>query len=207
MKTFNPYSVAYFLARITREVGERWQENDLRFLDRYFPVIILTSLASIAVAAPVAAQSESPTVPVAISLNSVTAISANDVWAVGNGTDSEDADNTDPAFEHWDGNQWTLVPGERTLEDQEILAGSDAVGPDDVWAVGSVGQRFMDDRQIEIQHWDGNSWSFVSADQVSINNVLDGVAAVSSNDVWAVGSKEVGGGSRDHSLIEHWDGS
>jgi hypothetical protein len=76
-----------------------------------------------------------------------------------------------------------------------------------VWAVGSVGQRFQDNRQIEIQHWDGSAWSFVAADQVSINNVLDGVAVVSTNDVWAVGSKEVGGGSRDHSLIEHWDGT
>ena len=64
-----------------------------------------------------------------ISLNSVTAISASDVWAVGNGTDSDDPDNTDPAFEHWDGSQWTLAPGERTLEDEEIIAGSDAAGP------------------------------------------------------------------------------
>jgi hypothetical protein len=126
--------------------------------------------------------------PINISLNSVTAISANDVWAVGNGTDSQDADNTDPAFEHWDGTQWTLVPGQRTLEDEEIMTGSAAAGPDDVWAVGSVGQRFTIPRQIEIQHWNGTAWSFVAAEQVSVDDVLDGVAVVSSNDVWAVGS-------------------
>ncbi len=207
MKAFNHFSVAYFLSGITRQVRELLQEKHPRFLGRYLPLLILTSLASIAVAGSVPTQSEAPAVPVAISLNSVTAISANDVWAMGNGTHSQDPDNTDPAFEHWDGSQWTLVPGQRTLEDEEIMMGSDAAGPDDVWAVGSVGQRFQDDRQIEIQHWDGASWSFVPADQVSINNVLDGVAVVSTNDVWAVGSKEVAGGSRDHSLIEHWDGT
>jgi len=142
-----------------------------------------------------------------ISLNSVTASSANDVWAIGNGTDPQDPDNTDPAFEHWDGSQWTLVPGERTLEDQEILSGSDAAGPDDVWAVGSVGQAFTILRQIEIQHWDGTAWSFVPADQVSVDDVLDGVAVVSSDDVWAVGSTATIQSRRDHSLIEHWDGT
>jgi hypothetical protein len=164
-------------------------------------------LASLAVAPLARGQPSQPRVPVNISLNSVTAISANDVWAIGNGTDSQDPDNTDPAFEHWDGSQWTLVPGERTLEDQEILSGSDAAGPDDVWAVGSVGQPFTIPRQIEIQHWDGTAWSFVPADQVSVDDVLDGVAVVSSDDVWAVGSTATTQSRRDHSLIEHWDGT
>src|SRR6266496_1953391 len=207
MKTFNPYPLVHSLSRITRQVRNRGQENDISGLARYLLAVALTLLASLAVAPLARGQPGQPQVPVNISLNSVTASSANDVWAIGNGTDPQDPDNTDPAFEHWDGSQWTLVPGQRTLEDQEIMMGSDAAGPDDVWAVGSVGQPFFDDRQIEIQHWDGSSWSFVPADQVSINNVLDGVAVVSSDDVWAVGSKEVGGGSRDHSLIEHWDGS
>jgi hypothetical protein len=57
------------------------------------------------------AASRAPARPVGISLNSVAAIAPDDVWAVGNGTDSNDADNTDPAFEHWDGTQWSLVPG------------------------------------------------------------------------------------------------
>ena len=56
-------------------------------------------------------------------VGSISAPSSDDVWAVGDGTDSQGPDNTDPAFEHWDGNQWTLVPGQRTLEDQEILSG------------------------------------------------------------------------------------
>lgn len=110
MKTFNRYSVAYF-SGITRQVGVPLREEHPRFLGRYLPILILTSLASIALAGSVPTQSGALAVPVNISLNSVTAISADDVWAVSNGTDSQDPDNTDPAFEHWDGNQWTLVPG------------------------------------------------------------------------------------------------
>ena len=174
---------------------------------RRFVGVHLTLLALVAIASFAQGQPGQPPVPVQISLNSVTAIAANDVWAVGDGIDSQDPDNTDPVFEHWDGNQWTLVPGDRTLEDQEILSGSDAVGTNDVWAVGSVGQPLVNARQIEIEHWDGLKWSFVPADQVSGNNVLDGVAVVSSNDVWAVGSTDTNGGDRDHSLIEHWDGT
>ena len=123
MKTFNPYPLAHFLGRITRQVGNRGQENDIRGLARYLLAVTRTLLASLAFARLARGQAGQPQIPVNISLNSVTAISANDVWAVGDGTDSQGPDNTDPAFEHWDGNQWTLVPGQRTLEDQEILSG------------------------------------------------------------------------------------
>lgn len=58
-----------------------------------------------------------------------------------------------------------------------------------------------------IQHWDGTAWSFVPADQGSVDDVLDGVAVVSSDDVWAVGSTATIQSRRDHSLIEHWDGT
>lgn len=97
--------------------------------------------------------------------------------------------------------------GQSTPEDDERISAVDAVASNDVWAVGDVGLRLQDNRQIEIQHWDGNAWSFVEADQVSGNNVLDGVAAVSADDVWAVGSQDTHGGvGRNRALIEHWDG-
>ena len=123
MKTFNPYPLAHFLGRITRQVGNRGQVNDIRGVARYLLAVALTVLALLAGAPLARGQASQLRVPVNISLNSVTVISADDVWAVGDGTDSQGPDNTDPAFEHWDGNQWTLVPGQRTLEDQEILSG------------------------------------------------------------------------------------
>ena len=73
--------------------------------------------------------------------------------------------------------------------------------------MGSVGQPFTIPRQIEIEHWDGTTWSFVPAEQVSVDDVLEGVAVVTSNDVWAVGSTATIQSRRDHALIEHWDGT
>jgi hypothetical protein len=52
----------------------------------------------------------------------------------------------------------------------------------------------------------GSSWDIVSSPNVSDFNHLDGVAAVSSSDVWAVGassSQDRG----DSNLMEHWDGT
>ena len=169
-----------------------------------YRLIVASGVIGLAAAFDVAtAQAQDP---VNISLNGVVAISADDIWAVGNGTDPNDRDNTDPAFEHWDGQQWQIIPGQRTLEDQELINGVSASGSDDVWAVGSVGQPSFIARQIEIEHWDGNAWSFIPAEQVSGDDVLDGVVAIDPNDAWAAGSTRSGGTRRDRALIEHWDG-
>jgi hypothetical protein len=145
--------------------------------------------------------------PVAISLNDAVALSTNDAWAVGNGTDPQDPDNDDPAFEHWNGSSWTLAPTQRTLEDAEAIFGVSAVTSDDVWAVGSTGQPSFNDRQIEILHWDGSIWSFAAPVQASFNNELFGVAAVGTDDVWAVGGLSTGGTGLNRALVEHWDGT
>jgi hypothetical protein len=146
-------------------------------------------------------------VPVNISLNAIAAINASDVWAIGNGTDPNDADNTDPAFEHWDGQRWQVIPAQRTLDDQELFNGAAASGPNDVWAVGSVGQPSFISRQIEIEHWNGKAWTLIDAEQVSSDDVLDGVVALAPDNAWAVGSTRSGGTRRDRALIEHWDGN
>jgi hypothetical protein len=142
-----------------------------------------------------------------ITLSAVTAISSDDVWAVGGGADPNDPDNSDPAVEHWDGAAWVQVPAEATAENEEGLVGVSAVGPNDIWAVGSSGQPSFRDKQIEIEHWDGTAWRFSLPVQASFNNVLSGVAAVSANDVWAVGALSTGGTGRNRALIEHWNGT
>jgi hypothetical protein len=63
------------------------------------------------------------------------------------------------------------------------------VAPDDIWAVGSGGG----------QHWNGSAWTF---DPDVDFGVVD---AVSSTDVWALGSRYVGGRNRD--VFGHWNGS
>src|SRR5207253_1359432 len=52
-----------------------------------------------------------------------------------------------------------------------------------------------------VEHWNGSQWSVVPSPNGAGNNALNGVAAVSANDVWAVGSIS------NQTLIEHWDGT
>ena len=61
-----------------------------------------------------------------------------------------------------------------------------------------------------ILHWDGASWSVVPSPNVgSLGNHLEGVAAVSADDVWAVGTrfKLIDGIFVPVPLVLHWDGS
>src|SRR5258706_5160860 len=57
------------------------------------------------------------------------------------------------------------------------------------------GEAFGNGVSALIEHWNGSSWSVVSSPNGS--NELYAVAAVSANDVWAVGQQ----------TILHWDGS
>jgi hypothetical protein len=64
-----------------------------------------------------------------------------------------------------------------------------ATSPNNAWAVGyyitSVPDR---EQKTLIEHWDGSAWSQVPSPNSSDTfNVLNGVAATSPNNAWAVG--------------------
>jgi hypothetical protein len=134
-------------------------------------------------------------------LYGVAAVSANDVWAVGN--DSFGGDHSDTLVEHWDGSVWSVVSSP-TPGQYNGLNGVAAVSASDVWAVGwhTGGPHGY----TLVEHWDGSAWTVVSSPGPGGNsNSLDGVAAVSANDVWAVG--DYYNGTIYQTLVEHWDGS
>jgi len=57
-----------------------------------------------------------------------------------------------------------------------------------------------------IEHWDGTHWSVVQSPNTSASiNILEAVAAVTTNDVWAVGVGITGFSTTP--LIEHWNGA
>jgi hypothetical protein len=97
------------------------------------------------------------------------------------------------------GLDWRKVPHsatEATLRDVVALSGTDA------WSVG--------DRQPPqangvplAEHWDGTSWTEVPLPPSPTGTgELDGVAARSANDVWAVGDS-----SGQGPVIRHWNGT
>jgi hypothetical protein len=58
--------------------------------------------------------------------------------------------------------------------------------------------------QTLIEHWNGKKWKIIKSPNPGSYNDLYGVAAISEDNVWAVGDYQ--GSSGDLSLIEHWDG-
>ena len=123
-------------------------------------------------------------------LNSVTVVSASDVWAVGyTGTQQ----NNQPLIEQWNGTSWSVV----TSPGPGQLNGVAAVSANDVWAVGTNFNKSL------IEHWDGTSWTIVSSPG-SLNG-LNGLSVISASDIWAVGSQA--GKTKNKTLTEHWDGT
>ncbi|MEO8289176.1 MAG: S-layer homology domain-containing protein [Chloroflexota bacterium] len=137
-------------------------------------------------------------------LSAVAAVGANDVWAVGY---SSTASAPQMLIEHWNGSSWSLVPSPILNTELVSLAAVAAVGHNDVWAVGSYIDASASAYQTLIVHWNGSSWSLVPSPNVIPNdNELRGIAAVSSSDIWAVGSYRTSQ-TQYSTLIEHWDGS
>jgi hypothetical protein len=95
-------------------------------------------------------------------LTSVTAISADDVWAVG----SAGPRLFEPAVTvilHWDGHRWSRVPSPNVGAVANDLLAVDASSPDDAWAVGYYSDSDFDNDQDAYLylHWNGRRWRHV----------------------------------------------
>ncbi len=116
-------------------------------------------------------------------LYSVAAVSSDDVWAVGY------SGSPGPVLiEHWNGGQWISVPGQNPGSSGNVLRGVTALATNDVWAVGYYNDGTV--VQTLVEHYDGSAWNIVIPTSPSVGSsatYLYGVAAVATNDVWAVG--------------------
>jgi hypothetical protein len=129
----------------------------------------------------------------------VSALSSDDVWAVG-AFDTGGTCRCDPLVEHWDGSSWAIVALPDVTPAQ--LTGVDAIAADDVWAVGQSGGATL------TMHWDGSAWSRVdSPNGGSAPVTLTAVSAAASNDVWAVGTIDEGDPFPGMTLALHWNGT
>jgi hypothetical protein len=136
--------------------------------------------------------------PAGGSLSGVAALAPDDVWAVG-GYGQGAPGRT--LVEHWDGTSWSVVPSPNKGPFPNSLSAVAAVAADDVWAVGTWFTKAFVDRTL-ILHWDGSAWHRVTSPNVgAAENNLTSVAAVATDDVWAVGFRGV------HTLTMHWDGT
>ncbi|GER90536.1 hypothetical protein KDW_46980 [Dictyobacter vulcani] len=137
------------------------------------------------------------------SLNGVTAIASNDVWAVGSYMDATEQRNDLTLAEHWNGKTWTRIatpsPQGGFTNISDDLKAVTAFSSSDVWAVGSkegpVG--------VLLEHWNGKQWSVLSL-PYQYEDQLTAISGTSSKDIWVVGQRM--NGHMFVPLVEHWNG-
>jgi len=133
-------------------------------------------------------------------LSGIAAVSASNIWAVG--SFSTTSNTTQTLIEHWNGSKWSVVTSpnpagsaNNSLSDIAVISASD------LWAVGSSTSQTL------IEHWNGSKWSIITSPSPgSVQDGLNGVAAVTTNNIWTVGSFS-NTNSSAQTLIEHWNGS
>ena len=100
------------------------------------------------------------------------------------------------------GPSWSTVASAEHLRKPSAIA---TIASNDIWVVGSTKDTVHAIR-TGAEHWDGSSWSQVPVPDVGTGeNMLNGVDALASNNVWAVGYS--GSSGRYSTLIERWNGT
>jgi hypothetical protein len=145
------------------------------------------------------AQAKSPATGSGTVMRAVAAVSATDIWAVGSSLNGGSVSQT--LIEHWNGHKWNLVPSPNASTGNNRLDAVTVVSANDVWAVGTS-QNGSGVFQTLTENWNGTAWSIIpSPSGAGTQAELNGVAAVSGNNVWAVGDSGSG------TLIEQWNGT
>ncbi|MBA3552435.1 MAG: hypothetical protein H0W27_06160 [Actinobacteria bacterium] len=139
-------------------------------------------------------------------LYGVSAYSADDAWAVG--AVGVGSNQVRTLILHWDRTSWLPVHSPDPSSMDNRLAGVSAASTTDAWAVGSYRSDATHEYVPMTLHWDGTVWSRVNGpNDVSTDDYLSGVSALSATDAWAVGQSFDPLTGEYDTLILHWDGT
>ena len=117
---------------------------------------------------------------------------------------------------HLNGSTWTEITTPQPTScvpcTNVTLWAVDALGPNDVWACGDTYVQGPDGFQgshVLVMHWDGTSWTVMNTPLLNGGgDILLGVTAIASNDVWFFGDALYQGPqSPDLAIAMHWNGS
>jgi hypothetical protein len=138
-------------------------------------------------------------------LNAITAVSASDIWAVGQQQNA--AGVIVPLTEHWNGTRWSVVSVPAGNSPSHLLAVS-ADGADDVWAVGAQTEAGTSDNGVVLaEHWNGAKWTAVTGLPSLGNAELQQVYAASGTDVWATVYTVLPDSDLGVEDFVHWNGA
>jgi hypothetical protein len=123
----------------------------------------------------------------------VTAISANNVWAVGNGFNNVHDTSASVAnkavIEHWNGTAWSIVASPAGLISVDRISAASAT---DIWASGQAPQQTIGGVPVPVArtlHWNGTAWSVLPGPTGSDpNTAVTGLSALPSGEAWAAGA-------------------
>jgi hypothetical protein len=123
-------------------------------------------------------------------LTGITAVSDSDVWVFGTAA-------VGPGYGTWhfNGHTWTQVTGPGGT-----VSSASAVSARDIWAVGATSSGPAGNA---LEHYDGTSWSYVSATALT-GLEFSSVLALSGTDVWATASSSSGAAELLHFNGTQW---
>jgi len=131
------------------------------------------------------------------------AVLSDEIWVVGNYINSSGVSRTLIEHTSMGSPTWTIVPSPNQggSAADNFLTGVTAASATDLWAVGYYESAGI--ARTLVEHWNGSQWSIETTPNQGVNtrNFLNGVSAVSSGNVWAVGYYGPGGSIPDgHTL-------
>src|SRR5262249_21735307 len=132
-------------------------------------------------------------------LYGVLARAPDDVWAVGQQIGTAPPD--EPLVEHWDGERWTVVPAAGSDGPSRQLIAVDLTARDDVRAVGDAQDGVVSLRTLALAGDGGALARQPTANPALGDNRLTGVAAVSDDVTFAVGSTLTDAGNLESLIL------
>jgi len=140
-----------------------------------------------------------------VELRSISARSADDIWAVGSIYDPYKR-NYRGLIAHYNGTTWGVSSYFASTYGIYILYDVEAIAGNDVWAVGYNVE--PGSTAPMVLHWDGRRWS--ESDLTRDNThyrIFRAIHVRSAHDMWVVGSRRGVGDREDSLLVEHFDGT
>lgn len=120
-------------------------------------------------------------------LAGISAIDANNIWAVGYAQKSS-AQSSQTLIEHWNGSSWLVIPSPNPNSGDNELFSVSALNANTIWAAGNRRNGASGSLHTLTEHWNGTSWSVESTPNPGYgDNSLVGIAAIDATHAWAVG--------------------
>lgn len=141
----------------------------------------------------------------------ILALAPNDIWFLGEWIrmNAQGFTFRHALAMHYDGSNFTVDETFPIVgSNGATIYASDALGPDDIWAVGAAGDGDpAPAAHTFIFHWDGSDWSHVPAGSMpGVYHTFGGVKMLATDDVWISGSSWAPPNVVTQFML-HWDGS